>query len=423
MPYQVEALVDVSTPFIGVSGGKRSGKSRMITCMKSIILSSIHPGLEGVVASPVYGMTRRNLLPIYRQLAEVLDLHIEGLDVKSPDSLKIKWGNVVSTIWLDVTIENYGRMNGMSLAWACVDEIDKARYEDAEAFLEELTIRCSKPYPGQSAQMNITGAPELNGYLAEFFIEKASSEKKLFKWNMMDNTTLSNAYKQRVINSLPPSKRAGWIAGEFMFNHDGLVYGDFDPKLNSTDLTISDITPSDKVDVSFDINDGGTSCLISFRRGKHEYFVAEWMKLKDTEAVLERVKKQPWAQQAVITCDPACTQVFTYIHKSGLKYSIMKSAPEIKHRVTAVNNRMGTQSVCQDGVIRRHWLINPKTCKVLHKCITRQGYVKGEPDKKTWIEDAGTDISGPLDAMGYKTYRDFPYDPREPTKPISLRGF
>jgi hypothetical protein len=144
--------------------------------------------------------------------------------------------------------------------------------------------------------------------------------------------------------------------------------------------------------------------------------------MKDTEAVIERVKKQPWVKQAVLSCDPACTQVFTYIHKSGLKHQIMKSAPEVEHRVTAVNLRMGTQSM-YEGKMLRHWLINTKMCPVLNKCAMRQGYINGAPDKKTKIEQAGTDISGPLDAIGYKTYRDFPYDPKGPAKPITLRGF
>lgn len=422
MEYQQEALFDFTTPIVGVSGGKRSGKSRMITCLKSIILSSMHPGKPGVVASPVYGMTRRNLLPIYRELAEQLGIVIEGLDVKSPDCLKVRWGDKVSTIWLDCTIENYGRMNGLSLAWGFADELDKARPEDAAAFVEELIIRCSNPYGGQIAQINLTGAPELNGFMAEFFVEQASANKKLYKWSMMDNEMLSDEYKQRILDTIPENRRAGWVEGEFMYNTDGLVYDSYDPNLNHTNLTIADIRPSDVVDVSWDINDGGTSCYISVKRGQHEFFIQEWVKMKDTEAVIERVKKMPWVHQAVLSCDPACTQVFTYIHKSGLKHAIMKSAPEIAHRVTAVNNRMGTQSM-YEGVMTRHWLINTRTCPVLNKCLMRQGYINGVPDKKTWIEAAGTDISGPIDAVGYKTFRHFPYSPRGPVAPITLRGF
>lgn len=434
MEYQMCALLDFDTKFVGVSGGKRSGKSRMITVLKSIILSSLHPGKPGLVASPVYGMTRRNLLPLYRDLAEKLGIQIEGLNVKSPDCLKIKWGdNEPSVIWLDCTIENFGRMNGLSLAWGIGDEMDKARYEDAEAFVEELIIRCSNPAPGRIAQINLTGAPELNGYMAEFFLEKAAPNKKLFKWSMMMNEYLSDEYKETILASIPEKKRAGWVHGEFMFNADGLVYDSYDPTVNACDITLADWKQGDKVDVCWDINDGGTSVVFRIRRGKFTYYVNEWMKMKDTEAVLARLKKmktegKPWAQVLTLSCDPACTQVFTYIHKAcaetpGWTHAIMKEAPDISWRVTAVNNRFGTFGEYNPGVKKPHCQVNPKTCKVLNRCLIRQGYVKGVPDKKTWIEDAGTDISGPIDAFGYLEYRDFPYHPHNPNRPIAIRGF
>jgi hypothetical protein len=115
--------------------------------------------------------------------------------------------------------------------------------------------------------------------------------------------------------------------------------------------------------------------------------------------------------------------VFPYIHKSGLRYQIMKSAPEIEWRVTALNIGFGTMAEYTPGVKKRRLLVNTKKCKVLNKCLMRQGYVKGTPDKKTWIEEAGTDISGPLDGVGYGYFVKHPYNPKEPTKALNMRGF
>lgn len=409
MPYQQEALCDYDTRFLGVSGGKRSGKTRMITCLKSIILSSLHPGKIGVVASPVYGMTRRNLLPQYRALALELGLDIKGLEVAAPNKLEITWGDKTSTIILDVTIENYGRLNGPSLAWVCVDEADKARYEDMKAFIEEATFRISDPYPGRSAQINITGAPELNGFMGEFFIENSAPDKKLYTWSMMDNELLSDEYKQSILATIPLNKQEGWVHGRPMYNSDGLVYDSYDPTKNHIDFTIHDVKPLEKIQVCWDINDGGTSVVIGVRRGPFLIIFDEWMGMKDTEAVISKVKQQPWASRAVLSCDPASTQVFTYIHKSGLEHQIMRSAPEVAHRVTAVNLRFGTSSMFEAGIERPHLLINTKRCKILNRCLTRQGYINGAPDKKTKIEEAKTDISGPIDSLGYLVYREFPY--------------
>lgn len=422
--YQVEALLDFTTPMIGIAAGKRSGKSHICIVQKCLLASSLQPGMTFVVASPTYGMTRRNLLPLFRSEVQRMGLRTEGLEsAKAPSEIKVFWGNKASTIFFDITVENFGRMNGMSLAGVFVDEIDKAKFEDAEGFLEEAQIRLSKPAPGHVAQLVVCGAPELNGYMAEFFIEKAGPDKKLFKWSMMQNMILSDQYKEMQLANIPPSKQAGWVHGEFMYNSDGLVYSDYDPEENHTDLTMADVKDIETIHVMWDINDGGCNAYLAVKRGKFSFVIEEWPKMKSTEDVISKVKRQPWANRALLTCDPACTQVFPYIHKSGLKYEIMSTAPEIEWRVTSLNTGFGTKAEFTPGVFKRRLLINTKKCKILNKCLMRQGYVKGVPDKKTWIEEAGTDISGPVDGLGYWYYRDNPFQPNNPGRPIKLRAF
>lgn len=421
--FQVEALLDFNTPKMGVAAGKRSGKSHICIVQKSLLASSLQPGYTFLVASPTYGMTRRNLLPLYRNEALRMGLKVEGLDNKSPTEIKIHWGNKISTIIFDVTVESYGRMNGLSLAGLFVDEIDKARFEDAKAFLEEAGIRLSKPAPGHVAQLVVCGAPELNGYMAEFFIENAAPDKKLYRWSMMQNAALSDQYKALQLANIPKSKQGAWVHGEFLYSTDGLVYSDYDPVLNHTDLTLNDLHPIEKIHVTFDINDGGCNAYMGVHRGKFTFIIDEWPKMKDTSAVIDKVKQQSWASRAILTVDPACTQVFPYIHKSGLEYKIMKSSPPIEWRVTALNIGFGTKAEFSPGVEKPRLLINTKKCKVLNKCLMRQGYIKGQPDKKTWIEEAGTDISGPLDGVGYFYYRDYPFQPQGMTRAITMRGF
>jgi len=421
--YQAEALLDFDTPIIGIAAGKRSGKSHICIVQKVLLASSIHAGYTFLVASPTYGMSRRNLFPLFHAECTRMGLKVEGLTSKSPSEIKIHWGDKVSTIIFDVTVENYSRMNGLSLAGIFVDEIDKARFTDAEAFLEEALIRLSKPAPGHVAQLVVCGAPELNGYMAEFFIEKAGPDRKLYKWSMMQNGALSDEYKALQLANIPESKQGGWVHGEFMYSADGLVYDSYDPEENHTDMTLADVHAIEDIHVSWDINDGGCNAHMSVRRGQFTFVVDEWPKMASTEAVIEKAKKQPWAKQVVLTCDPACTQVFPYIQKSGLRYKIMKAAPEIEWRVTSLNIGFGTKAEYQPGVMKRKLLVNTKKCKILNRCLMRQGYVKGAPDKKTWIEDAGTDISGPLDGIGYFYYREFPYNPTNPSKRIEMRGF
>jgi hypothetical protein len=360
-------------------------------------------------------MTQRNLVPLFRQLNEKYKLNIIGLESMRPSQLQLKWGDKVSTIILEVSAENHDRLNGMTLAWAGLDEADKADINVVELAVEQMSLRTSDPTAPYPGQLFITSTPEGHGFMHDYFITRANSLKKLYSAAMTDNYLLSQEYIDRILETIPAHKRPAYVQGlPVTFNTES-VYVDFDDKLNHTDLTTSDITPHELVHVSFDLNLGGMSVVIAIDRNNQRHVISEWMKLKDTEQVISRIKQQPWANQALITCDPACSQVFPYIHRSGIRHKIMTAAPFVDWRITSVNTRF-----C-DGNSKRHLFINTKACKVLTKCIVNQGYVNGAPDKKTHIPEAGTDISGPVDALGYLIYRDFPFRPNG-GGPIAMRG-
>lgn len=416
MPHQTEFVFDTETPVIGFMGGMRMGKS-VAAVHHAIVLSALHPGREGALLSPTYGMTKRNLLPIFRDLNEKYRLNITGLDNKNPDMLTINWGNKTSTIHLSATAENHDRMNGMSLAWAGLDEADKCLGESATLAVEQMRIRVSNPAPKKVGQIFITSTPEGKSFMSDYFIDQVSNSKKLYSASMLDNYLLTPEYIESQMENIPAHKRAAYIQGlPVSFNVDA-VYKDFDDKLNHTDLTLADLQPHEKVWVCWDINDGGTSVLMMFHRDKKTYVVEEWMGMRNTKEVLEKVKKQPWAKQAILTCDPACTQVFGFIHESGLVHRIMNSAPLIEHSVNAVN-----LGFC-NGRQERNLFVNTKKCKVLTKCLIGQGYVNGAPDKKTKVPEAKTDISGPLDALRYGYFITHPWYPLGATGSIKLRGF
>ena len=414
MPHQTGFVFDTKTPIIGFMGGMRMGKS-VASVHHAILLSAIHRGKHGALLSPTFGMNNRNIIPIFRDLNERYRLGIGGLDVKAPSILELNWDGAISTIHLGVSAENHDRLNGMTLAWAGLDEADKCPPEIAALAVEQMGIRTSDPTAPYPGQIFITSTPEGHSFMADYFIDNANPMKKLYTASMTDNYFLSQAYITRMLETIPSHKRAAYINGEPISFNVASVYPDFDNLLNDSPLTPADITHSDVVHVSFDLNLGGMSVVIAIDREGRRHVIDEWMKLKDTMEVMTRVTAQPWARQAVITCDPACTQVFPYIQKSGLRHRVMSSAPPIDWRITAVNARF-----C-DGNGNRHLLINRRRCKVLVKCLINQAYVNGQPDKKTLIPEAGTDVSGPVDALGYLIYRDFPYSPRGAAR-VAMRG-
>lgn len=414
MPHQEGFVFDLETPIIGFMGGMRMGKS-VAAVHHAILLSAVHAGKAGALLSPTFGMTQRNLVPIFRELNQKYDLKIEGLDVRAPSQLSIRWGDKVSTIYLSVSAENHDRLNGMSLAWAGLDEADKAPPDVVELAVEQMGIRTSNPTAPYPGQVFITSTPEDSGFMASYFIEKDNEMKHLYKAAMTDNITLDAAYIERMLETIPAHKRQAYINGEPIFLSDDQVYTDYDDVLNHTDFTEKDLTVNDPVYVSFDINDGGMSVVCFTVRDKTAIVFKEFMGLKDTMVVLNTIKAQPWVHRVILTCDPASTQVFPFIRDSGIKHRIMMKAPEVAHRVHAVNRKF-----C-DASGKRTLLINKNTCKILHKALIRQKYVNGVPDKKTKLLEAKTDVSGPLDALGYGIFLLFPYNPTG-AGAISIRG-
>lgn len=417
MPHQEDFVWDVTTPIIGFMGGMRMGKS-VSAVHHAIYLSAMHPGKTGVLLSPTHGMTQRNLVPIFRDLDRKYNLGIDGLQHKAPSILTLKWGDKVSTISLECTAENHDRLNGMTLAWAGLDEADKCAGDSAQLAVEQMLIRTSDPSNGLPGQVFVTSTPEgSSAFMADYFIDKSNPMKKLYSAAMTKNYLLSQSYIDKILAQIPAHKRPAYVEGlPVNFNTD-TVYSDFDDELNHTNLTLADRRADEEVLVAWDINDGGTSVAIMLNRGKDTFVVEEWMGMKDTKSVLDRIKKQDWANRALVTCDPACTQVFGYIVESKLRQQILKSHPEIEWTITAVN-----RGFC-NGLGERHLFVNTKRCKVITRCLNSQVYVNGAPDKKTFITDAKTDISGPMDALRYGYFLKHPWYPPKHSTPIALRGF
>lgn len=415
MPHQEAFVYDVTTPIIGFAGGMRMGKS-VSAVHHAIVLSAIHAGKEGALLSPTYGMTTRNLVPIFRMLNIKYNLGITGLDAKNPDELLITWGDQISKIHLGVSAENHDRLNGLTLAWAGLDEADKCSLSDVSLAVEQMGIRCSDPVHPYPGQVFITSTPEGQAFMYDYFVRENDDDKVLYKARMADNYLLSPKYIERLLRQIPAHKHGAYLNGDFVSLTDGGVYKSYDSDLSKSSLTLADLQDTDHLWASFDLNYGGMSCVVALIRGKEVHIIKEYMAVLDTQVLLTKLKDTlPW-ERLKITCDPACTQALSTIKESKIKSHIMMASPVIEYRVTSVNNKF------LNGKDERTLFINPKTAPVLNKCVLMQQYLNGIPDKRTKIPEAKTDISGPCDALGYLIYLLYPYNPNG-AKPINLRGF
>lgn len=425
----------------GMTGGFRAGKS-WVGVHKAIFLSALHRGKKGALLSPTYGMTKRNLIPIFKKVNEQYKLGIQGLHVKNPDVLRINWGGKISEIHLDISAEFYDRLNGVTLAWSGLDEADKcSSMETAENCWFQMASRLSDPAPGERGIQFATSTPEGFGFMYHTFDPSLpeninNTDKKLYRMSMLDNYMLDPTYIAAQRRKIPAYLFKSYILGEFANVYSNLVYKSYDRSLNDTQLTLQDIKDDEILHVGMDFNANGMSAVgflvrIEEINGVKEnvaHFVYESIGSTNTPALIKIIKKDLVDKNIkfVVYPDPSCIQDrsetpdtnFILLKRAQFRIMKMNIAPDIIDRVNSVNARF-----CNELDVRR-CKVNLRKCPLLSKALSLQIFTPdGLPKKKDKLPGTThTHIDGPLDAGGYALYSKWPLLTTNSRRPV-LQGF
>lgn len=437
MEYQEDFVFDTEHSEQGFTGGFRTGKS-VGAVHKSIFLSCLHRGKDGALLSPTYGMTKRNLLPIFRKLKDQYRLSIEGLNVRNPSQLQIKWGDKISTIHLDISAENHDRLNGVSLAWAGLDEADKCiNPEIAELAWMQMGSRLSDPVIGEKGIRFATSTPEGFGFMYNTFVEtppdfteeeKAARlrEVRLYTASMLENYMLPKSYVEQQLRSLPKHLHRPYILGEFTNINKNVVYCEYDRDLSNTALTLADMKETEVLHVGIDFNNNGMSAVGFIIREDIAYIIYECIGSLNTKALAAKMTKDLAGKKFVTYPDPACVQNkssadntdLVILRQHNFKIQLMNSHPEVQDRVNSVNARFNNIKE------ERRLFVNRTTCPLITKALLQQVYdSSGVPQKKTKLAGTvATQVDGPVDALGYAVYTLWPLR-NQRAKKITITGF
>ena len=426
MPYQEDFVFDTENAEYGFTGGFRTGKS-VAAVHKAIYLSALHTGKAGALLSPTYGMSKRNLLPIFRKVREQYHLNISGLSSANPSSLEIKWGNKTSTIYLDISAESHDRLNGVSLAWAGLDEADKCNTpEIAELAWMQMGSRLSDPISGEIGIRFATSTPEGFGFMYTNFAEKVESHKKLTQVSMLENYMLPDSYVESQLRSLPKHLHKPYILGEFTNINKNVVYVEYDRELSDTNLTLSDLKENEVLHVGIDFNNNGMSAVGFLIRDDKAHIVYECIGSMNTKAMATKMKSDLEGKKFVCYPDPACIQQKSSSDNTDLvilrqflfKIQLMSTHPEVQDRVNSVNARFNNIKE------ERRLFVNKRTCPLTVKALLQQVYdSSGVPQKKQKLAGTtATQVDGPLDALGYAVFTLWPLR-NQRAKKIQIQGF
>lgn len=426
MPYQEDFVFDTHHSEQGFTGGFRTGKS-VAAVHKAIFLSALHLGKAGALLSPTYGMSKRNLLPIFRKVKEQYNLNISGLSNANPGVLEIKWGNKTSTIYLDISAENHDRLNGVSLAWGGIDEADKCNSpEVAETAWMQLGSRLSDPITGEKGIRFATSTPEGFGFMYSTFAESVDPERKLTMVSMLENYMLPQSYIDSQLRSLPKHLHKPYILGEFTNINKNVVYVEYDRDLSDTNLTLNDMKEHEVLHVGMDFNNNGMSAVGFIIRDGSAHVVYENIGAMNTPALAKKLKLDLEGKKFVIYPDPACIQSksnsdntdLVILRQHQFKIQLMNIHPEVQDRVNSVNARFNNIKE------ERRLFVNKRTCPLTVKALLQQVYdSSGVPQKKTKLAGTtATQVDGPLDALGYGVFTLWPLQ-NQRAKRITLTGF
>lgn len=400
LQHQLDFIEDCTTPFIGLVGGYRSGKT-VALCYKALMLASLNAG-DGALLEPTYGMISRTLVPTFNKILNELKLTYKHN--KSAASYEIKMGPVWKKIWL-LSAENYERAAGMTLSWFGIDEVDLMSHEIAKASWNMMVSRLTL---GQRKQGFCVSTPEGYRWMYEFFEVNANASTRLIRASTYDNPFIDKEYFSNMERTHTKEQLEAYFYGRFVNFTQGNVYYCYDRELNRTIETLAK-HPNAPLNIGIDFNVQKMACTIAIIMNQKTHVVKELYGSANTESLIKDIKRTVGPNR-LIRCfvdssGNSMQSSFTAASLSDVAQLKLAFGQEnVKHykghipiadRVAAVNGRF------HNGAGQRSLLINDVECPILTRCIETQGFIDGKPDKSN-------DLDHLPDALGYEESYLFP---------------
>lgn len=400
MPHQAEFCADYTTPYLALIGGFGSGKTKAF-CYKTIIMAGLNAGFEGAIAEPTNYLTRTHLIPNLEQALEEMKIPYDY--EKSNQIFYLHFREGTTKIYC-LSGENYMRLVGYNLAFFGSDETDTSTHEIAQEMWNKAISRVRW---GPNRQIYSTSTPEGFKFLYDFFVTKASPDRKTIHASSYDNPFLDTAYIESMKKNYTEAQWKVWALGQFGNLNSSLVYGSFDRVKNDTDLTIKDNAPGAALHIGMDFNIDNMAAVVHIIKDNLPYAVDELIGLKDVPAMIAAIKQRYGRTPIFIYPDASgknrnaagVDTSHALLRQAGFQLKVNPSNPAVGDRVNSMNamfcNTLG----------QRRYRVNSRQCPHYVRSLERQSWVNGEPDKSN-------NIDHPIDAGGYFIHTVYPIQGR-----------
>lgn len=405
MQHQVDFIQDYTTPFLGLVGGFRSGKTHALA-IKAIAMAAVNSKADGALLEPTYGMLTRVLIPTMNAL--LYELKIPFVLNKSDGFYEITLAGKVKKIWL-LSAENYSRAAGMTLSWFGIDEVDTMKLTIAE---DAFNMMVSRLTVGEYIQGFTTSTPEGFNFLYKFFEENAGNDRRLIRASTYDNPFIDKVYFQNLRQTHTEQQLKAYLNGHFVNMTDGNIYYPFNRRDHSTTLTIEDF-PNAPILVGQDFNVNKNSSAIACVKNEKVYFIDEISDAANTEDTINILKHKFPNRVIYVYPDSsgknASTRTsvsdITLLKQAGFQVYYPTKNPFVKERIAAVNTKLKNAK----GEISM--FVNPLKCKGIVKSLEQQAYSNGVPDKQSGLDHMA-------DSFGYLVHYNWPVQGRSSVRQL-----
>lgn len=269
-------------PHVAFVGGFGSGKTFSV-CWKALLLSLVHQGLPGVIASPTFRMMKNTTLPTFREILADLGIFNHTQWRAQDLQFTMPWGSTVTFVSADDPM----KLRGSNLAWALIDEATLVE-KFTETF-ESLTSRLRHP---KATRDKITNRPlfqfavsctpegELDS-VYDLFFRPPRDKTKTEKWkrdfqvvtsSSYDNPVMSSTYLENLEMNVPEALRKAHIEGVFVAINQGKAYYSFNESINLQNV---EYDPTLDLRLMWDFNLSPMTLLVGQKRGTNVFIFDE----------------------------------------------------------------------------------------------------------------------------------------------------
>ena len=404
IPHQYNFLTAWETRYIALCGGVGSGKTWAV-CAKTLLLAFKSQGLDLLFFEPSLPLLSDIAMPQFDALLEALNVPYTMRKTPRPEyRLHLRGGD---TRILLRSMENWTRILGINSAACVIDEVDTVSPSVAEKAVVNIQARCRV---GATKQKLVFGStPEGYKFLYDFFHVNDDETKLLIQGKTKDNPYLADGFVEDLEAKYPPALVKAYLEGEFVNLETALVFSEYNPDINCTNIAEADYNDVIVFGCDFNIH-SSMACFGVIRPGVEGQILHIFMekRLNDTHAIAEFVRNRfgRYLNEGRVICYPdasgqrgstsATETDHDILRNVGIKVISGRKNPPVSTIIAHANNCFH----------RKQIMINRARCRELDQVCSTWGYDESlKPIKKRGGRDDPSNLG---DALKYLVYGALP---------------